>query len=747
MAGKLDAADLRDHVRAAKAEVSLAEFVKFLWPVVEPQRPLVWGEAMDAICLHLEAVAYGHITRLLLNVPPGMSKSLLCNVFFPAWLWGPLKRPSTRFLTFSYSSSLTERDNGRFALILKSDLFQRFWGEQFRLPPMFGNTKVENNRTGRKIASSVGGVGTGERGDIVVCFPPDEVVWTETGPVEIGTLVRDRRQTRVWSTDVATGRTTLEPISGWHRNPGSPILNLRFSNGGTLRCTPDHRLWTVTRGWVAAADLVSSDVLPGSPGFDRADGVTGDCEATRQDAVDAPEIGNEVEPFVSHDGEPDFIRVVSVERCGYADETFCLTVDRNHTFYAGRRQYLVRNCDDVHNVKDGESEAKRIETVRWFAESITTRLNDPAKSAIIVVMQRVHEYDVSGHIIANDLGYTHCCLPMEYDGRHCVTDLGPMGVFEDWRSEDGELLFPERFPAHVVERDKTAMGPFAAAGQLQQAPTPRGGGILKRDWWQVWPPEDWPAKHAGSYPPFEFVVASLDTAFGTDETNDYNALTIWGIFRSGATLVQQPTRLGALGETIVMPAEEQPKLMLMYGWQKRLDLHGTPEERPEGLTDAEWMSPQWRSLRTKTWGLVEWVVDTCRRYRVDRLLIEDKSRGHDLAREMRRLYAHESYMVDLINPGSLDKVARAYSVQHLFANGQVWAPGNRDTGMFKSWAQAIIDQASSFPKAQHDDAVDSSVQALRWLRDHGMALLKTEVEASWEENLQVGKRPGPLYDT
>ena len=114
---------------------------------------------------------------------------------------------------------------------------------------------------------------------------------------------------------------------------------------------------------------------------------------------------------------------------------------------------------------------------------MTSRLNNPDKSAIVVVMQRLHERDVSGVILDSDMGYDHIMLPMRYDPlRSAPTLLG----YEDPRTERDELLFPQRFPQAVVDRDEAAMGPYATAGQYAQSPEPRGGGIIKDSWWQVW---------------------------------------------------------------------------------------------------------------------------------------------------------------------------------------------------------------------------------------------------------------------
>lgn len=135
--------------------------------------------------------------------------------------------------------------------------------------------------------------------------------------------------------------------------------------------------------------------------------------------------------------------------------------------------------DDPHSTETAESEAERENTTRIFREAVPTRLNNPATSAIVVIMQRLHEKDVSGQIMALKLGYEHLMLPMEFEpDRKCATSIG----FRDPRSYEGELLFPERFPREVVERDKVPMGAYAVAGQFQQRPVPREGGMFKREW-------------------------------------------------------------------------------------------------------------------------------------------------------------------------------------------------------------------------------------------------------------------------
>lgn len=362
--------------------------------------------------------------------------------------------------------------------------------------------------------------------------------------------------------------------------------------------------------------------------------------------------------------------------------------------------------DDPHSVDSAASDTQRESEVTTFLEAIPSRLNNPTSSAIVVVMQRLHEEDVSGVILDKNLGYDHIMLPMRFDPtRAFPTALGA----EDPRDEDGELLFPERFPLEVVDRDERAMGPYATAGQFQQSPEPRGGGVIKRDWWQLW--ED------GTFPPFDYVIASVDTAYTEKTENDYSAMTVWGVFSSET--VARPTKAISRDGTLYDAAmasvreysEQHPKLMLMSAWQERLPLH----------------------------QLVNKIASTCRSMRVDKLLVEGKASGLSVAQEMRRLYGHEDFAVQIIDPKSQDKLARLYSVQHLFAEGLIFAPDRK-------WADMVITQCTQFPKAKHDDLVDTVSQALRFLRSTGLIIRPEENVAAIEDSMRFkGAPPAPLY--
>ena len=132
--------------------------------------------------------------------------------------------------------------------------------------------------------------------------------------------------------------------------------------------------------------------------------------------------------------------------------------------------------DDPHSVKTAESEQQRKETIKVFLESVPHRLNNAKEDAIIVIMQRLHEEDVSGVILSHGLGYVHLCLPMEFEpARRCSV---PEINFTDPRTYDGELLHPERMARAEVDLLKKSLGGYGTSSQLQQNPTSREGNLF-----------------------------------------------------------------------------------------------------------------------------------------------------------------------------------------------------------------------------------------------------------------------------
>lgn len=152
---------------------SFANFVKEAWHIVEPARELKWGWALDAICEHLEWVHRGDILRLLMNVPPGAMKSLLCGVFFPAWEWGPMNRPDLRHMSTAHKQDLAVRDSVKCRRLIQSKWFQDRWPVKLT-SDQNAKTKFENEHTGFREAMAFNSL-TGSRGDRVLLDDPHSV--------------------------------------------------------------------------------------------------------------------------------------------------------------------------------------------------------------------------------------------------------------------------------------------------------------------------------------------------------------------------------------------------------------------------------------------------------------------------------------------------------------------------------------------------------------------------------------------
>lgn len=144
----------------------LMQFIREAWHVIEP-REFVEGWHIEAVVLHLEAIARGDIKRLLLNIPMRSGKSVVQAVLFPAWMW--ITDPAHKFLCTSYSKDLALRDSVRCRQLIMSKWYRERWGDRFRL---YGDVNVKsryaNDKGGYRITSAVGGA-TGDGGDTLIC--------------------------------------------------------------------------------------------------------------------------------------------------------------------------------------------------------------------------------------------------------------------------------------------------------------------------------------------------------------------------------------------------------------------------------------------------------------------------------------------------------------------------------------------------------------------------------------------------
>lgn len=191
----------------------------------------------------------------------------------------------------------------------------------------------------------------------------------------------------------------------------------------------------------------------------------------------------------------------------------CIGVGGGGTGFGGDRVMV----DDPHNTKYAESDTVRQDTLYWWDNVMSTRLNDAKRDAMVVVQQRLHENDLAGHLIEQG-GWVHLNLPMEFEGSPCVTPL----PWTDPRTEEGEYLAPERFGPDEKRKKILELGSIGYAGQYQQRPVPMGGNIFQEDRWSWYEPQDLKGVH------FKQVAAFMDTAYKEKEDNDYTVLGLWG---------------------------------------------------------------------------------------------------------------------------------------------------------------------------------------------------------------------------
>jgi predicted phage terminase large subunit-like protein len=308
--------------------------------------------------------------------------------------------------------------------------------------------------------------------------------------------------------------------------------------------------------------------------------------------------------------------------------------------------------DDPHKPEEAQSDAVRESVIDWHDSTWTTRLNDAATGVQVIVMQRLHERDLAGHVLERG-GWEHLCLPAEYEPHHpCVWRRDP-------RTEPGEVLW-EKWGEPWLSEKRTELGSYGYAGQYQQRPAPAEGGILKRPWWRYYDP-DAPLPH------FEEIIQSWDMAFTDTDGSDYVVGQAWGRFKGEKYLLRQVRARMEFTDTV----------------------HAVRE-------------------------LTAWVEEHFPKHRSHTKLVEDKANGpaviSTLGREIPGLIgvsprgdkvARARAVAPELESGNV------YLPGHPSADGQGY-----DRARTPGWVQVLVDECASFPNGAHDDQVDALTQAL-----------------------------------
>src|SRR5712671_3037108 len=176
--------------------------------------------------------------------------------------------------------------------------------------------------------------------------------------------------------------------------------------------------------------------------------------------------------------------------------------------------------DDPLKPEEALSEAQRQTANDWYDHTLYSRLNDKRHGVIVIIMQRLHEDDLVGHVLAQE-PWEVLSFPAiaEADEVHRIETIWGPRCF---RRRQGEALHPDREPLETLDHIRRTIGEYNFAGQYQQTPAPLGGGLVKEDWFKRYRENERPER-------FDRIVQSWDTANKATELSDFSVCTTWGV--------------------------------------------------------------------------------------------------------------------------------------------------------------------------------------------------------------------------
>lgn len=208
--------------------------------------------------------------------------------------------------------------------------------------------------------------------------------------------------------------------------------------------------------------------------------------------------------------------------------------------------------DDAAKTQEAESALAREAVATWWGATMSTRSDDPSRVSRVIVMQRIHEGDLTG-LVLEEGGYHHLVLPMEYEpvvtilaGVDAAQEIRPHTDCQwgsDPRTVEGELLWPGRIDAAAVSDLKIRLGPYGASGQLQQRPSPKEGSLFKDAYFSALPLDyDEPGEGGKTFRQRLVRVQMWDTAESLLTSADYTAAVTLGVDRQGRLFIEDVLR-------------------------------------------------------------------------------------------------------------------------------------------------------------------------------------------------------------
>jgi predicted phage terminase large subunit-like protein len=316
---------------------------------------------------------------------------------------------------------------------------------------------------------------------------------------------------------------------------------------------------------------------------------------------------------------------------------------------AGRGAHLFI-CDDPHAETDlkGNVEANFDNAFLWYQSGPRQRLM--ANGKILLIHTRWSKRDMIGRVLD---------MAAKNDGGDSWKYLELPAILPN-----DESLWPERFTIEALRATRASMAPWLWSAQYQQQPVNAESAVVKREYFKRWVDKE---------PECEFILGSLDTAMEATTRSDFNALTVWGVFK----LPKDRDR------------DEAPyQIILLDVLKKRM-------EYPELKQTA-----------------IEWYND----WEMNVLTIERKNSGASLIQDL----ISTGILAHSFRPGTKDKISRLNMVIDIIASGLVWIPDGY------LWAEEFMDEICGFPGEPNDDLVDSMIMALMRFREGGFITLPSD---------------------
>lgn len=327
--------------------------------------------------------------------------------------------------------------------------------------------------------------------------------------------------------------------------------------------------------------------------------------------------------------------------------------------------------DDLSSALNAQSDVIHEGQIEWYDTSFSNRLNNKNTGAIVVIMQRLREDDLTGHLMASKSGWIKLKLPVYTDKDIRFSRFEPRMSYMFKKG----LLHESRMDWDYVKGEEKK-GSFYFSGQFMQEPTPKGGGIIKKAWFTLWEPSI-------PLPRMTYVLQSYDTAFTSNTLNDPSACLTIGVFNK-ATKDQNPNWA----------------FMILDWWNEHLEF---PELEERAKMDYKLTTGRASKL---SFGI--------NKKHVDLLVVEEKATGKSVIQRLQRAAG----LPILGYTPTTDKIQRVNIVSPIVETGKVYVMASGAPVMaegyqeFAAWVQPFIKEVCTFPKAPHDEAPDTFSQAL-----------------------------------